>query len=984
MIVDAVSAAFAGRAKELVDLEAALSRTIAGSSACVLIGGDAGVGKSRLIAEFLDRFAVDARVIVGNCVELGAEGLPFAPFTAALRGLIGQIGMDGVTALLGDSARWLARLLPDLGRPEGDFDSVDARARLFQSVLTLLANLAAERTLVLVIEDAHWADRSSRELLDFLVRNQRAGAAFLVLVSYRGEELPRTHPLRSQIAELTRIPWVQRLELPPLARDAVTAQMQAILGHEPGSDLVDTVYRRSQGIPLYVEALLESGVEVGAGLPELLADLLLTRIVRLPESTQRVVQAVSAAAAGRMQHPLLAAVTGLDEAALSAALRPAVTANVLVVDGDSYVFRHALIGEATYRSLLPGERIRLHVRYAEALEADQALAGEHGTAVELAQHWYAAQNHAKALTAAWTAAAEARKALAYAEQGAMLDRVLQLWRRVRTAPDLIGADRAAVLAEAVEAAAWAGDPARAEGFATKALAELDQDSDRVRAALLLIRRARMRRHLGTVDDVSDLGEAVRLAPADHPVRATALAALAVRLIEIPQFDEANAAATEAIDIAARTGTDSAAAEALLALAAVEAGRGDLAAAQARLAGARALAKGPEAPFLRIRSFSWESILLESHGQSERAAQAARRGIDAAKESFLGHTPGADNAISLVTALISLGRWNEATDAIADGLELSPPTRFRMHMVCLRGLLALERGDAALAQRAIDDARGVLAEGTCLAQDLLVAAHLEIEVELAQGHVASASALVRRLLAGSELAEAPHFGWPLLVLGARVAEAARAAGDAKGLSLLADLEARSATLRVVGPVQAAQALTFAAEHGHAELGHDRAAWDAAVDAWERVSQPFPTAQALFRAAECALAGDRDRAIAAARLRRAAGLAADIGAVRLRAEIEQLARRARITLAPSEPTAQPLGGLGLTRRELEVLRLVAAGCGNRDIATELFISAKTASAHVSNILGKLGVATRGEAAAAAYRLNLVDDDSRRDAGPVPTGF
>ena len=146
-----------------------------------------------------------------------------------------------------------------------------------------------------------------------------------------------------------------------------------------------------------------------------------------------------------------------------------------------------------------------------------------------------------------------------------------------------------------------------------------------------------------------------------------------------------------------------------------------------------------------------------------------------------------------------------------------------------------------------------------------------------------------------------------------------------------------------------------------------AWDEAAAAWEAVSEPYPRAQALLRAAEAALAGG-DRDGAAGQLRVAAGLAAELGAEPLAQEIGLLARRARIVLGgPGSPASD---GFGLTGRELEVLRLVAAGRSNRDIANELFISPKTASVHVSNILGKLGAASRGEAAAKAHALRLAD--------------
>ena len=168
------------------------------------------------------------------------------------------------------------------------------------------------------------------------------------------------------------------------------------------------------------------------------------------------------------------------------------------------------------------------------------------------------------------------------------------------------------------------------------------------------------------------------------------------------------------------------------------------------------------------------------------------------------------------------------------------------------------------------------------------------------------------------------------------------------------------------------MTFAAEAARADSRHDLAGWDGAAAAWAALAQPQQEAHALLRAASAALAaGDREGA--AVRLGRAAGLADRFGARPLLEQISSLARRARVDVAalPGQ-RGQPgrAAPFGLTERELEVLRLVAAGRGNRDIAAELFISPKTASVHVSNILGKLGVSSRGEAAAAAYRQHLLD--------------
>ncbi|MGW4797846.1 AAA family ATPase, partial [Nonomuraea sp. NPDC004297] len=243
MSIHAVSPLFVGRARELATLGDALARSRAGSSSTVLVGGEAGVGKTRLIREFTGRGAADTRVLVGGCLELGTEGLPFAPFTAVLRGLVRELGRDAVAELVpGGNARALARLLPEFGEPGKD--GPEARARLFEQMLGLLERLAEERPVVLIVEDAHWADRSTRDLLTFLIRYQRTAARLLIAVTYRTDELHRNHPLRPLLAELGRVEWVTRAELRRLTRREAVALAAGILRHEPAAATMDLIYAR--------------------------------------------------------------------------------------------------------------------------------------------------------------------------------------------------------------------------------------------------------------------------------------------------------------------------------------------------------------------------------------------------------------------------------------------------------------------------------------------------------------------------------------------------------------------------------------------------------------------------------------------------------------------------------------------------------------------------------------------------------------------
>jgi ATP/maltotriose-dependent transcriptional regulator MalT len=982
-----VSGRLVGRADQLSALHGALARAGSGEPGTVLVGGEAGVGKSRLVSEFAgEAERAGARVLTGGCLELGADGLPFAPFTSVLRELVRDLGADGVAGLLpGGAARELARLLPEFGEPAGPDEAGAARARLFEQMLILLEQLADRDPLVLIVEDAHWADRSTRDLLQFLIRNQRTIGGLLIVVTYRSDELHRTHPLRPLLAELGRLTWVARIELGRLTRAETGELVAQITGREPRENAVSAVYRRTEGNPLFVEALVGDAAP-GSGLPESLHDLLVAGVRRLPEPAQEVVR-VASAGGEQVGHALLAAVTGLDDTTLTSALRPAVAGNVLLADADGYAFRHTLIREAVHDELLPGERGGLHGRFARAIEGDPLLVPPGRAAVERAYHWHAALDPTWALISAWEAAAESGRALAHAEQLTMLSRVLELWDHVPDAAERIGADHMAVLEAAVQAAELAGEFDRGVMLAKAALKEVDVAAEPVRAALLLEKRGRLKEWLGREDYAEDLAEAVRLVPADppSPARARVLEAAAHDIHHREGYDPAEfrARAEEAVAVARQAGDPGIEAKALTTLAVAEPFAAGMERKRALLAEARAAAARANAYQPLLGAAITESDMLEGFGEHEQAAAVARAGVATAVEYGLARTWGVILAVNLAEPLVSLGRWDEAAESIEHALEYMPPRVMRCSVWRLAGDLALARGDLAAADERTTSVRAVLDGVGYKDEHQLPVARLESEVRLAQGRPAEALASVEDALERYNVLASPRYAWPLLVVGVRACLAAGAAGD-RALARRADalrnrMRTDAGKLMADGVTQQAHRLTFAAEVARADgqsPGDLRAAWDAAAQAWEAASEPYPLAGALLQAAGAALAdGDHDGA--AARLRRAAALAEHLGAQPLRDDAGLLARRARIVLGGGVGDAGGAGsagaagrdGSGLTAREFDVLRLVAAGRSNREIAAELFISAKTVSVHVSNILGKLGVASRGAAAAAAHRLRLV---------------
>jgi DNA-binding CsgD family transcriptional regulator/tetratricopeptide (TPR) repeat protein len=687
--------------------------------------------------------------------------------------------------------------------------------------------------------------------------------------------------------------------------------------------------------------------------------------------------------------------------------------------------------------LLPGEHGRLHSRFAEAIDADPALVPPGRAAIEMAHHWHSAHDSAWALIGAWRAAAQAGRAVAAAERLSLLARVLELWDQVPDAAERIEADHVHVLEEAVAAAHDAGEFERGIALSTSALRQLDAAAEPVRVANLLIRRSEFKMKLGRKDYAADLEEALEYVPADVSATTRIDILLSLShcppsiTIERSYAEEALTLAREVGDEAKEAG-----ALLTLAMfnadpgqqAAPDSGPIGLITQAREMAGRR----GAEDVVL-LAAVS-ESHLLEGAGEHERAVEAARRATADADPQLLARTSGTVLAVNQAEPLFALGRWDDALAMSAAALDhfLAPGPMNRALLHVITGSVRLARGDLDAASRSVMTARGALRSVRYEDQHQLPLARLEILLALAREGPAAGLAAASQIMDRFELGgSSPRYGWPVVTAAAfAVLAAARLAGPSHDERLRDEAVTVADRLRTVaeklerfGPEQRAFALTFAAadadaarliagfpDGGHADAGSGSdsgsgsdpgsgsgsgsgscscsgeaagllAAWDEAAGAWDGLGEPQPLGETLLHAAEAALAcGERDGA--AERLQRAAPLAARLGAQPLGEQIAILARRARIRLDGGDgPGAAVAGdggaggglGLGLTERELEVLRLVAAGRSNREIAGELFISPKTASVHVSNILGKLGVASRGEAAAKAHSLRLFDPTS-----------
>ncbi|MET0725609.1 MAG: AAA family ATPase, partial [Leifsonia sp.] len=307
MTIAASSPVMIGRTAELGLLRAAAAAAAAGSARTVVIGGEAGIGKSRLIDEFLAESTDVFRVLLGQCVDLGSVASPYAPIKGILRTLADDVGAERMLDVAGPGRAALAALLPELGPAVADVDTPAVRGQLHEVVAVLLEAFSRERPIIVAVEDLHWIDSASLSLLRFLVRALVTGRVLLVL-SYRTEDVTRGHPVRAFLSEVERSRSVERLEVTRLTRAQVRRQVRAISGEAPTDAAVETFFARSDGIPFFVEELWGiDAFSAGARLPDTLRDLLLVRYERLSEPARGLLRLLSTGGV-RLSHALLSAV----------------------------------------------------------------------------------------------------------------------------------------------------------------------------------------------------------------------------------------------------------------------------------------------------------------------------------------------------------------------------------------------------------------------------------------------------------------------------------------------------------------------------------------------------------------------------------------------------------------------------------------------------------------------------------------------------
>lgn len=983
---------FIGRVAELEALDGALERARTAGAPTVLVGGEAGIGKSRLVGEFLRRVQPDVHVLNGACAPFGSSPPPFTPIVEALRSHV-RSADEHQRAELSAGAPALTRLLPELdvhGSQKRRRESSDAgQSLIFAQLLGVLEEAAKRRTVVLVLEDLHWADRSTLDLLALRSQTGRAERC-LFLATYRSDELEPGHPLRLTLAELQRSGRTDLLELTRFGRDELAAQLTGILGHPPEYAVVEEILRRSDGNPFLAEELLAAASEVPGQTPTRVRDIVMARLETLSEPTQRMLGVLSAAPRS-MTHHDLATVADMSERDLEGALREALARSVLVRTGDdAYAFRHALMREATYDELLVGQRRRLHLALARALDAARTASADPPSQLlaDRAHHWYHAGEPRRALQSAVEAGAAAEEVYAHAEALTQYGRALELWDRVEDPEQLAGSDVVALRSRAAEATNALGEPLRAAHMIERALEDVDVSADPVRAGLL---RERLGRYLYVGGDtayaLAAYDEAVRvmpIAPASAE-RARALAASAHAQFITNRARTARKLAEEGLAVARAAGAHTEGARALATLGAAVAALEDRHAGLEMMREGRALLEHEQAPpELLFATYGYEYNALLDAGEFVAAVDAMRPGIELMRRQGMHRSHQSWLETIQAEALVRLGRWTEAMVLMDATLARGPVGITRRLLQLVRAEVQLGRGEIDIAAETMADARRA-AEGDYPFPGKL----FELTAWLMS---------VRRDFAGARLAVVRGLGaldgrddpaasawlcWRGLQVEADRAEHARAhrrraeaAGAVQvGEGLLAQMHALAAQSGTPGMAELpALELACAAELGRAAARGTTESWLDAAVAWESLREPYPQACCLARAAEAALVERRAKPDIAGWLASAQEIAAELRAAPLAQRLDSIAQRGRLPVpheAAEIPKPSPAGPLGLTPREIEVLRLVGQGYTNARIAETLFISPKTAGAHVSNILGKLEVGRRAEAAAIAARLGLLDE-------------
>jgi DNA-binding CsgD family transcriptional regulator/tetratricopeptide (TPR) repeat protein len=1029
-----------GRDADLARIDEARERAATGRPVIVLLRGEAGIGKTRLVGDAIERArAAGSPVLHGACLDLEGEGLPYLPFVEALRNFVRTTPRREAIDLLGPAVADLGRIVPEIAalaagpdpagpdaagpaaaaagttadRPDSSVD----RARLFERILGFLDRLGSAAPVLAVVEDVQWVDPATHDLITFLVRNVTSERLAAILTC-RTDDLSPGHPVLTWLAELGRAPGAVRIELARLSREDVERQLAAMNGEPVARDLARSIWHRSEGHPLFAEELLAAAAEEGTPPPSLV-DVLLGRVATLDEASLPIVRAL--AVAGRpVDVRLIGPLVGRSTSEVGEALRAATARGVLASRPDGrHGFRHELLREIVERELSLGERRELHEGFARELGAHPELADDRPAAAtaELARHWAAADRPREAHAAALSAAEAAEAVHAFGDAHRQLERAIGLESRLPVDARPTAAERIDARRRAATAADLGGSSDRANELIREALALAEAEGDPVTTGVLHARLAFLTWARG--DGEAALAEhrrAVELVPAEPPSteRASVLGGLGGALMGLGRWADSRPVCEAAIECALGAGSAYEESRARTMLGSDLVSLGDVDAGLDELRRAHTLA-GPEPTELWVVTGHNLGLNLLVADRLDEALAVALDTRDGTRAGGLERRYGMELAALAGDVLVRLGRWADADAVTAAGIALDQQGEGTAYLALVRARLDARRGDVTAARRRLAPFDAERLEADVAVFHAIVAA----EVALVEGRPARALDAVLAVIDPWLATGDVLWGVPLVTLGLRAAaeraEMLRADPDdvaaAELVARVAALHdhARSLAARVVTASAAAWLATAEAERVRYDGRTDPEPWRGAIAAWDADSDPFESAYARYRFAETELRRSGVKADVAPELVAAWRATVTLGAAALRRSIEVLARRARVQLGdapgsaedttsaaerdeargepvptgPGRPAVRREAGPAhsLSAREIEVLRLVAAGRSNGEIGDELFITRKTAGVHVTHILDKLGVSNRVEAAMAAARLGLLEPDAETEPEPEP---
>ncbi len=936
------------------------------AGALVLVSGEAGIGKTRLLDEFAAR-ADTAQTARGGCID----GVAYAPWTDALWWLLDTPGLVDPDALPEVVRARLAHLVPMVGVPPAA-DDEDGPHLLFEAVVALLRHVSTRTRLILVIDDLHWIDAASRELLRYVAANLRR-VPILLVGAYRPEDSSAQRELIAQLGRLGRL----RIALEGLPDDA-TSELAGVLIGDAGAADVARIVRDADGNPLFVEELVAARSETG--IPPALGDLMLVRFSLLDGDARHLVR-TAALIGPRVSRAWLAAAAGFDADRARAATRAAVDTGVLLADDDGrgYAFRHALLRQAVLDDTTPDERVALHRAIAAALDDHQERAVGIDYAAELARHWDAAEDAPRALRAQVAAAQRADASYAFEAAYQAYERALFWWGAVPDAVTVAATDHTKLLLEAADAAAYSGRIERAADLAQAGLEEACARSaeDGVEAA------GRAFPLMWTADRGSELYELTmrRLMPALDRVAPEPRARFLVNTVEYMlmhgEADEREKTAALMLDAVREV----------------------------------------DAPAIRARGHSVMAYTYELAGEFDRADLEYDEALSIARDGDAHSTYALVlyNKAASYSSVPDFAKCIECLDRVDELVDTYGLRRYLVPARCLRALACALLGDLDGARDSIASVAELDAEGfdlwfrvsagalihifageddealAAIDADTVGAAPLEnaehlIEVSMLRTHALVAKGdldAARRVVDEGEAAVERHretywHGWFAMAAMRVEADAAVAAAAARRLDLAEQAQQRADAIRAswdgargqlehVYPLAEAYSRAIAAEYARVRNEGVDAHTRAAAEQFEQLSMPFYATYFRMREAEVALPDPSRRYLATEVLKHARATARTHGFTGLDEAITNLARTYQLRLGPGRMTID--GDVPLSTRELEVLRLMADGKTNPEIAEELFITRRTAAAHVSGILRKFGAASRVEAVVEAQRRGVI---------------